>query len=144
MARTQALLNTGVIATGTSAKTILQAVAASNQRCTIVYWSIGFAGTTATNAPVLVQLVRQSDAGTTSALTPTKGDDSLAESLTTTARHTATVEPTTGDVVFTIYVHPQGRYESQVPRFIGGGDRMAIRVTAANDVNCVCHMTVEE
>lgn len=144
MAGTPWRANTAAVVTGTSAKTILQVVAAANTRGRILRWGISFDGISATAVPILVEFMRQTTAGTMSALTLVKGDDSLAESLTTTAQHTATVEPTPGDVLYRTYVHPQGRYESQFPELFGGSDRVAIRVTAGASVNCVAHMSGEE
>lgn len=140
---------TGVIATGTSAKTLNQVVAAANHPVFVKGFSISFAGTSNTAAPVKVDLCRQSDAGTTSALTPVKAPhDDTDETLQSTARHTATAEPTTGDVIRTVYVHPQTGYTEWFPHTewikVGGGDRLGLRVTAAADVNAVAELFCEE
>lgn len=139
---------TAAVATGTSAKTIVQVVAASNHGVMIDEWSVSFAGTSNTATPIKVDICRQSDAGTSSALTPVKDPDDTDETLQTTARHTATAEPTTGDVIMTEYVHPQTGYTWQAPFGraikVGGGDRLGIRVTAAADVNCIARFSGEE
>ena len=140
---------TAEIATGTSAKTLAQVVAASNHAVTIHEINIDFQGTSNTAEPIYVEVVRQTDAGTTSALTPVKyPNDDSAETLQTTARHTATVEPTTTDVLRRNFVHPQTGYTWQAPYRgeikVGGGDRLGVRVTAAADVGAVVTIYGEE
>jgi hypothetical protein len=139
---------TGEIATGTSAKTLLQIVAASNHGVLVKEWSISFKGTSNTASPIRVRVLRQTTAGTMSALTPVKDPDDTDETLQTTAQHTATAEPTSGDVLFTELVHPQTGYTWQAPFGgaikIGGGDRLGIEVLAGADVNAVARASCEE
>jgi len=148
MARFRGTVSQSAIATGTSAKTILQIVAPADHRVALEEIGISFAGISATNPPVLVEIVRQSDAGTTSAATPVKKDDSLSETLLTTARHTATVEPTTGDVLKRFTVHPQtgviwqARPGDEI--IIGGGDRIGIRCTTTTTQNATVYVDFEE
>ena len=139
---------TGEVSTGTSAKTILQIVAAANQRVLVREWAVSFDGIAPTDAPIFVRVLRQTTAGTMSALTLRKiasGDD---ETLQTTAQHTATAEPTAGDVLMSQQVHPQTGYTWQAPfggeLIVPGGTRLGIEVTAGVSVNCVARMTCEE
>ena len=136
------------IATGSSLKTLMQLVAAANHAIRLTEIAIGLHGTSNTAEPILVQLTRQTDAGTMSALTPVKADDSVADSLATTAQHTATVEPTSTDVLRSWTVHPQTGLIVQAhdlaPIIIGAGDRIGLRVTAAADVNADVTMAWEE
>lgn len=122
-----------------TAKTIIQLVAATNHRVKLLSWGVFFDGTSTTAEPVQVRLLRQTTAGTMSALTPTKRDDSIADTLLTTAQHTATVEPTAGDLIEGVEVHPQQGYQVWYPLggefIIGGGDRAGIEVTAPATVN---------
>jgi len=131
-----------------TAKTVVQIVAATNHRVKVLGWGVFFDGTSVTAEPVQVTLSRQSTAGTTSALTPVKMDDSIAETLLTTARHTATAEPTTGDTVDVIEVHPQQGYEKLYPLgqelICGGGDRIGIVCTAPAAVNVRAKILFEE
>ena len=141
-------LVTGEIATGTAAKTLVQLIAPANHRLRVVSYKISFKGTSATAAPIKVRLLRQSTAGTMSALTPVKLDDSIAETLLATAQHTATAEPTAGDVLESIEVHPQSGYEKifaygEEP-IVGGGDRIGIEVTAGADVSAIAEIQYEE
>lgn len=139
---------TGQIATGTSAKTLIQIVAAANHRLLIKEWGISFEGVNNAHAPIQVDLLRQTTAGTMSALTPVKSNDSDDETLQVTAQHTATAEPTAGDVLKSELIHPQTGYTWQAPFGgeipVGGGDRLAIRVTAANDVDAIARFVGEE
>lgn len=131
-----------------TAETVLQLVAAANHRIKLLGFSASFDGASTTAVPVLVELVRQSTAGTSSANTPTKRDDSIADSLLTTARQQFTVEPTTGDIMEEYLCHPQQGlvilYPLGVEPICGGGDRIGIRVTAPAVVNCRVTMIFEE
>lgn len=127
------------VATGTAAKTLIQVVAATNHAVEITEVGVGFHGVNNTHEPILVELLRQTDAGTMSSLTPKAADDSIADTFDTTAQHTATGEPTGGDVLRAWTVHPQTGLVYQVseraPIIVGAGDRVGLRVTAANSVD---------
>lgn len=131
-----------------TAKTVLQLVAPANHRVKVIRWGVFFDGTSATAEPVQVRVLRQTTAGTMSSLTPVKLDDSIAETLQTTAQHTATAEPTAGDVLDIAEIHPQQGYDAILPPgmeiIIGGGDRLGIEVTAAAIVNCRAKFWFEE
>jgi len=148
MAGIHGSITRSAIASGTAAKTIGQLIAAANHRVMLKGWGVSLAGIVATEAPVLVELVRQTTAGTTTALTPVKIDETDDETLQTTARHTATAEPTTGDIIESHEVHPQGGsfdvIYSHPGKTIMGGGRLGIRVTAGVTVNCTFWMDFEE
>lgn len=131
-----------------TAKTVIQIVAPSNHRVKILGIGVYFDGTSVTAEPAQVVLARQSTAGTMSALTPVPLDDSLAETLQTTAQHTATAEPTTGATIDMVECHPQQGYEIMYPLgqepICGGGDRVGIIVTSPATVNCRCKIRFEE
>lgn len=148
MAGTYLQAQTAAISTGTSAKTLLQIVAAANHGVKVREWSISFNGSTA-GQTAKVDVLRQTTAGTMSSLTPVKDPDDTDETLQTTAQHTATAEPTAGDVLHTEYVRLDGGgYTWQAPPGkeikIGGGDRLGIRVTSAADVSAVASAKCEE
>jgi hypothetical protein len=136
------------ISTGTSIKTLIQIVAASNHKILIDEISISFAGTSNTAAPILVQVARNTDAGTMSSLTGAKDPDDWDETMQTTGQHTATAEPTQGTVIIDEYVHPQTGYTWQAPFgkaiAIGGGDRLGIAVTAGASVSAAVRVCGEE
>jgi len=142
------IAKTAEIATGVALKTLLQVVAAANHAVLVKEWSISFKGVSTTGTPILVEFLRQTTAGTMTALTLVKDPDDTDETLQATAQHTATVEPTAGDVLDTKLVHPQTGYTWQAPfggmKKIGGGDRMALRVTADASINAVASMVCEE
>lgn len=140
MAAFQGQASTAEVAlTAATAKTVLQLVAAANHRVKILGWSASFDGISPTAEPVQVRMLRQTTAGTMTALTPTKRDDSIADTLLTTAQHTATVEPTAGDLLEGLEVHPQSGYQIMYPfgtePIIGGGDRVGWELTAPANVN---------
>ncbi len=120
-------------------ETLLQVVAATNHQIDILGWSVSFAGVTVTDEPIEVQLIRQSTAGTSSSLGLVKWEDSDSDTIDATALHDFTVEPTLGDLLTSVLVHPQGGYEIWYPAGaepkIGGGDRMGIKVIAPAGVN---------
>jgi len=137
------------IATGTSDKTLVQVVAASNHALLINAISISFKGTSNTAAPIEVQIVRQTTAGTMSSLTPVKNPDDSAETLQVTAQHTATSEPTSTDVLARELVHPQTGHTFPLKALneaikVGGGDRLGVLVNAGADVNAVVTIDGEE
>lgn len=136
------------VSTGTSLKTIMQIVAASNHAVMIDEISISFQGTSNTASPILVKITRQTDAGTMSSLTLVKDPDDWDETIQTTAQHTATAEPTAGSTIMEEYVHPQTGYTWQAPHGkgikIGGGDRIGITVTAGASVSCAARVAGEE
>jgi hypothetical protein len=131
-----------------TAKTILQLVAPANQRLLLVGLGISFDGTTSTDEPVTVELVKQSDAGTSSAATPVRDGDPGSETIQTTARKNATAEPTSTDVLRRYQIHPQGGGHERVfdadaiP--IPGGTRLGLRCTAPQAVNATAFMVSEE
>jgi len=139
---------TSQISTGTSAKTLLQIVAATNQKVKIDEISVSFDGVSNTATPIKVDVLRQTTAGTMTSLTGVKDPDDWDETMQTTFQHTATAEPTAGSVLMSEHVHPQQGYTWQAPFgreiHIGGGDRLGIRVTAGASVNALARVAGEE
>lgn len=136
------------ISTGTSLKTLLQIIAASNHAVVIDEISVSFQGTSNTASPILVQVVRQTTAGTMTSLTLVKDPSDWDETIQTTAQHTASAEPTAGDVLIEEYVHPQTGYTWQAPFGKGikmtGGTRLGISVTAGASVSATARVAGEE
>jgi len=116
-------------------KTLLQIVAATNDRLRIQGWGVAIKGTSATDPPVLMQVVRQSTAGTMTAGTVAKKNDADPETVQTTAQVNATVEPTTGVVVESFEVHPQTGYRVFYPMgqeiIVPNGERLGFKATSA-------------
>ncbi len=141
---------TAQITTTTSTKTLLQIVAASNQRIKTSEWSCSFQGTSNTATPIQVDIVRQTSAGTMSALTLQLEDNDLQETIQSSAQTNATVEPTdSGAILATENIHPQQGQLWQSP-FAGeyklkGGTRLGLRtVTPGASVSAVARMRGEE
>lgn len=136
------------IATGTSAKTLVQVVAAANIREIIKWIRVSFKGVSTTDAPILVRVLRQSTAGTMSSLTVNKINSGDDETLQVTAQHTASAEPTAGNVLCSALVHPQGNYTfwfpDNAPLILKGGERIGVEVTAGVGVNAVVEVRGEE
>lgn len=131
-----------------TAETIIQLVAPANHRLKILEWGIFFDGTSSTAEPVQVELLRQSTAGTASALTIVKWDDSYDETLQATAQQDFTAEPTAGDILEIKEIHPQTGYEKIYPlgqeMIVKGGGRIGLRATAPATVNCRAYIKYEE
>ena len=139
---------TSEIATGTSLKTLAQIVAASNHAVAIRRIDVSFQGTSNTDSPILVEIKRQTTAGTASSKNPVKNADDTDETLHTTGQEDATAEPTAGDILERQYVHPQQgltiQYPFDDPLKIGGGDRLGVAVNAGTSVNAVVTIHGEE
>ena len=149
MASKQGIVNTdGIALAAATAKTVMQLVAATNHPIDLIEFTVGFDGTNNTYEPVEVRLIRQSDAGTSSADTVTGANDSDVDTFVTTARHTAMVEPTGTVIVRTFRVHPQTGFSypahDRAPIHVGAGDRLGIVCTAANAVNVDVTMLFDE
>lgn len=150
MAATRISLNIPSTAlTAATARTVGQLVAAANQRVKITGFGLSFDGVSTTAQPVQVRILRQTDAGTTSAGTITLLEKDLS-SITpqTTGRITATAEPTAGDVLRTFTIHPQTSYAEYFPFgqeiMIQASGRVGIEVNAPAGVNVRGWIQAEE
>ena len=138
------------ITTGTSIKTLIQLLSATNQCTKVGEASVSFNGTSNTNPPIYCEMVKQTSAGTFSNTTTlVKEDASRAETIQNTGKDTATIEPTdSGAVTLAEYVHPQTGFLWQAPyaqeQFIIGAGRLGLRVTAGNSVSAGVRMVAEE
>ncbi len=138
------------ITTGTSIKTMIQLLAATNQCVKVGELSMSFNGTSNTNAPIYVETVKQTSAGTiTNTTTLVKEDTGRAETIQTVGKDTATIEPTdSGAVTMAEYVHPQTGFLWQAPyaqeQFVAGAGRLGFRQTAVNSVSAGVRAVCEE
>src|SRR5438477_3250357 len=101
------------VTTGTALKTIAQIAAASTDRLELIEWSMSFNGTSASAVPVLVQLNRQTSAGTggvatTPALQDLADAASASTGLTGPLAAVWTAEPTAGVIIYQYYFPPVG------------------------------------
>lgn len=131
-----------------TAETILQGVASASKSVELVRWGISFAGTSVTDTPVLVELLRLTSAGTSSAFTPIKlnpqGDSALM-----TARTSHTAEPVAGEVIEKHYVTPAGgnlvmQYAPDERVWVAPSGRLGLRVLANDSVNVSAFLIFDE
>jgi len=131
-----------------TARTVLQLVAPTNHALKVLGWSVSFDGISSVAEPVVCTLIRQTTAGTMTALTPVKLDSGRDETIQATAQHTATAEPTDSDVLARRNVHPQAGYEVIYPPgqepIVGTAGRIAVKCTAPAGVNVVAEIRFEE
>lgn len=137
------------VTTATATLTLAQLIAATNQRVKVERIRVSGKGTLNTDAPVLIEVLKQTTAGTSSALTLTKIDDNAAETLQVTALQTFTVEPTAGNIKAAQAVHPQSSYDFVFPPgrelWIKGGERLGVRAnTPAQAATFVVSIEGEE
>jgi hypothetical protein len=128
-----------------AAKTVLQIATPSTIRARLVELHVGFDGVTAANPPVLVELLRQTSAGTNTAVTPVAVDAAAPASLVTSGKnHSA--EPTGTTVVAHWRLTPVGGllvipfYGDEQP-VMAISSWLGIRCTAAQIVNVNAQMT---
>lgn len=138
--------NSGAQSLTTSAETVLQILAATNQRIVVTGFSVTVAGTSAVD--ITMRVLRQTSAGTagtTSGLI-TKLDSAAAETIQTTASTNFSAEPTAGDVLQLKKL--QGSYEKYFPMgqeiIVPGGGRLGIEVTTAVASTIVAEFYFEE
>jgi len=93
------------------AKTMIQVVTPSTVGLRVKEVGFSFDGTDATKTPVLVELLLQTTAGTSSALTLVKGGGQGARTALCSALQTFTAEPTASDVLLSEYVSPAGGFD---------------------------------
>jgi len=122
-----------VAAAAAAAKTLLQVVAGATKRLQVKAFEVSFDGADSTKTPVLVELIRQTTAGTSAALTLVKHDEA-SEAAIGTALQTFTAEPTAGDILASVYLSPAGGiYSYQYPLgdepVVAVSGRIGIRVT---------------
>ena len=132
----------GAEAVTTAAETVLQLVSAANMKPYIVGWGVSFDGATSTAVPVLVELMHQSTAGTSAAVTNIVKLDLDNPTALGTGRKQFSAEPTTTTAIEQHLVHPQGgnlirEYPPGREPTLGDAttDRFGIRITAPAAVN---------
>jgi len=130
-------------------QTLIQIVAATNTRVTVKGWGIYGKGVATTDAPVLVQLIRQTGAGTSSANTPALKDTGVPEVVQTTALDTFTAEPASDDVIIKSFdVHPQSGFSEYFPLggeiIVPGAGRLGVKATPGATVSMSAFIDFEE
>ncbi len=93
--------------TAATAKTVAQLVTGATRRAKILTVETAFSSVTSTEAPVLIELLLQTTAGTMSAATPAIVDQADPAAIST-AQITATAEPTASTILWAERVTPVG------------------------------------
>lgn len=105
---------TAISLTAGLTKTLIQLQAPTNQGVAWLRASVSFQGVTVSDAPVKVDIVKQTSAGTMQAYTEVLAcgpGASITPQATVTTNASSSDEPTTTDIVDVKYVHPQAGYE---------------------------------
>jgi hypothetical protein len=139
---------TGEAVAAAASETVLQAVASISQGLEVVRWSISFNGTSPTAAPVRVELMRFTSAGSSTLYTPKKIDPASDPPLAT-GRTAFTAEPTSDDVLETYYVTPNGgllvmQYGYDERPNVAVNGRIGLRVLANDAVNVNAYLVFGE
>lgn len=118
-----------------TAETLLAVTAPAATKIRVVAWGASLAGVTASEIPGDVELLRQTTAGTGSAFTPKKLDES-DPAAASTAKITFTVEPTSTDILHPIQLTPNGglfevEYAPDRRPVVAASGIIAIRATFA-------------
>jgi len=125
----------------TTRRTILQIKAAANDRLRISGWGVSFKGTSVSDAPVLVTVLRQSTAGTgltdVTATNLAKKNDGDPETIQTIIlQGIGSGEPTAGALIENFEVHPQMGYRVWYPQgqeiIVPNGERLGFCITTAS------------
>ena len=130
-----------------TAKTVVELQTAATRRAWVCGWWISFDGSTATNGPVLVELLRASAGitGTTLAANPV---DVAGVAAVSTIKHTATVEGTPTTILDNWRVPPtsgvQVPFEQRDYILVGVSAFWRIRATAPQGVDCTVGFWFEE
>ena len=123
-------------------KTIVQIVAPTQQWVRVDGFSLSVKGTNPNHTPIVVELVQQSSAGTSSPVTLVKTAPGISETLRSSALGTFTAEPTGDTVVLTEFVQVAGGgvlypFPLKRPLYIQGSGRLGMRCTATDATTVV-------
>jgi hypothetical protein len=130
-------------------ETILQVVGGAAKAPKLLEVGVSFNGVSPSAVPALVELVRQTSAGTSSAAT-FRPLDGAASPVEITALSAFTAEPTDGGVILPAwYVTPNGglfvyAFPSGNEITVPVTERLGLRATAPDAVSVTAYMVVEE
>lgn len=144
-------LNSGAVSlSAATAKTVLQLVTPATTRAKITSFSVSFNSVTATDAPAVVDLIRQTTAGTGGdAETPAALDPDAPSALCSGLSDIDSSEPTAGVVLWTGYVTPVGGLfvlnfaEGEEP-VIDVSGRVGIRINSPEANDTIATLTFVE
>lgn len=142
--------DSAVALSASATKTIVQYVTGANRPGRVVEVAVSFDGVDASKTPIQVDLLLQTTAGTSSALTLVK-DNRLSEAAQGTALKTFSAEPTASDIFRSWYITPaNGLWAMQFPLGreiqINVSERVGLRCITASGVtvNVTASLTIEE
>lgn len=139
--------NQGLVAA--TVETLIQVAAPATRRLQVVRWGISFDGISAADAPVDVDLLRQTTAGTAGAFTPLKLDEADPAALSS-AQNAFTAEPTAGDILEAHQLTPLGgllvvEYDILTRPMVAASGRVGLRANAPTAAtNCTAFVVFQE
>jgi|SRR5436190_16940921 len=137
----------GIALVAATAKTVVELQTAASRRAWVAGWWISFDGATATNTPVLVELLRAT-AGITGTTLAAANVDPNGVAAVATVKHSASVEGTPGTILDQWRVPPtsgiQVPFEQRDYTQVKVSDFWRIRCTAAQGVNATVGFWFEE
>lgn len=125
-----------------TAETIMQLRGATAVKAKIVAWGVSFDGATATDAPVMVRLLRQTSDGTGTGATEALLSDPDGPTANCAFLHSfSSTEPSAGDVLEVYEVHPNGG--SLVREYPPGREPVLDNATTSRiGIDCLAGATV--
>ncbi|MGH2710341.1 MAG: hypothetical protein ACRDH9_03940 [Actinomycetota bacterium] len=130
-------------------ETLVQVRGNASLKSKVTAWGASFDGVSVTGEPGRLRLLRQTTDGTGTGATEALADPGDAAALCT-GFHTFTAEPTAGEVLREIQVHPQGGHEEQFPLgrekylLAATTSRIGIDALFAAAVNASSYCDIEE
>lgn len=121
-------------------ETLIQVVTGATRQVKVKEWGISFDGTDATKAPIQVDLLRQTTAGTSAALTLVQNDPTQPAPIST-ALKTFTAEPTASDIVWSEQITSASGFDRvQLPLgeeiIVPVSTRIGLRAIVPAGANC--------
>lgn len=139
--------NLGTTAGGTKVAVFVKA--GTSQRVIVKGWWAFFKGAVVTDEPVICQLIRlTSDGAGGSSATLNEIDADIATFRAAATKGTFSTEPTAGEILKEVNVHPQAGYEIQADKLavMAGGGRIGVRyvMPSGQNPNILAGLRVEE
>lgn len=130
-------------------ETLIQIVA-NTRTVRLSEWSVSFQGITTTDAPVLVQLVRYSTAGTSGASVTPGRRNLVASTADASVNQQFSAEPTVSEILESHYITPTGglfvyQYPEDAEVLATAGERLGLRVNPpTSSVDCAANFAWDE
>lgn len=144
-------LNSGAVSlSAATVKTVLQLVTPSTTRAKVTGFSVSFNSVTSSDAPAVVDLLRQTTAGTGgSAATMAAMDPDAPAALCSGLYDISSAEPSSGNVLWTGYVTPVGglfvyNFADGEEPVLDISNRVGIRINSPSAVSAIATLTYAE